>query len=157
MHRVRRYGRSGWVPLVLFTLLVSALTIAPAQAQTRAGVQGGASLEPDQAYVGSHLVTPPLLENLRLRPSVDVGFGDHLTLVAFNFEFLYTFLSRPLWSAYAGAGPAINYYNFDGGSDTEGGFNILFGAQHRDGLFLEMKVGMMESPDLKFGVGYTFR
>jgi hypothetical protein len=52
----------------------------------------------------------------------------------------------------------VNFYNFDGGgSETEGGFNILLGVQHTRGLFFELKVGAGDSPDLKFGVGYTFR
>ena len=55
--------------------------------------------------------------------------------------------------------PAINIVNSDfrDGSDTEGGFNILLGVRQRSGLFFELKVGAVDSPDLKFGVGYTFR
>jgi hypothetical protein len=30
-------------------------------------------------------------------------------------------------------------------------------VEHRDGLFFEAKIGAIDSPDLKFGVGYTFR
>jgi hypothetical protein len=87
---------------------------------------------------------------------VDIGLGDDITLIAFNFEFTYTFTEGRPWNLYAGAGPAINWYDFDPGSETEGGFNIIVGAKQRDGLFFEMKVGAVDSPDLKFGVGYTF-
>jgi hypothetical protein len=30
-------------------------------------------------------------------------------------------------------------------------------VQHRDGLFFEFKVGAIDSPNLRFGVGYTWR
>jgi hypothetical protein len=57
-----------------------------------------------------------------------------------------------------GGGPSVNFYNADnGGSNTEGGFNFIIGAKQNRGLFFEMKVGVEGSPDLKFGVGYTFR
>jgi hypothetical protein len=46
---------------------------------------------------------------------------------------------------------------FDNDSEAEGGLNFVFGAETRRGLFFEMKVGVIDSPDLKFGVGYTWR
>jgi hypothetical protein len=98
------------------------------------------------------------IHNIRLylRPNIEVGFGDNVTVVAFNFEFVYRFASRRPWHIYAGAGPAINLYNREGRDDTDAGFNILFGAENRQGLFFEFKVGASGSPDLKFGVGYAF-
>ena len=54
----------------------------------------------------------------------------------------------------------MNIYSFDDGrdnGDVGGGFNIVLGAQHRGGLFTELKVGTIDSPNMKFGVGYVFR
>ena len=153
---MRRYRTFVWSCLAL-VVLFSSLAARPLHAQTRAGVQGGVSLDPDQVYFGGHVRTAPLADRLRFRPSVDVGLGDNVTLVALNFEFSYGFASRQPWSLYVGAGPAVNFYNFDRGSETQAGFNFIVGAQHRDGLFAEMKIGAMDSPNLKFGVGYTFR
>ena len=152
---MRRIGTSVWVSLALVCLL-SSIAAAPAAAQARAGVQGGISLDPDQVFFGGHVQTSPLIENLRFRPGVDIGIGDDITLVGFNFDFTYTFASRSPWNLYAGAGPAINWVDTDFGSDTEGGFNFLVGARQRQGMFFEMRIGVMDSPDLKFGVGYTF-
>jgi hypothetical protein len=130
----------------------------PAAAQIGSGVQAGLSLDPEQFYFGGHIETTPLIERLRFRPSVDIGLGDNITAVAGNFEFTYTFPAQQGWNLYVGAGPAINWYDFDNGrSDTEGGFNFLIGAKQSGRLFFEMKIGMEGSPDLKFGVGYTFR
>ena len=35
--------------------------------------------------------------------------------------------------------------------------NVLVGAESSGGLFFEFKVGAIDSPDFKFGVGYTWR
>jgi len=130
-----------------------------AGAQVRAGVRGGVSIDPDQVYVGGHVETAPLVDRLTFRPNVEVGFGDDVTLAAFNFEFAYHFAartSRVPWHFYAGGGPAANFFSANGNSDTSAGFNFLFGAERRDGLFFEAKLGAGDSPSLKFGVGYTF-
>ena len=142
--------------------LACAIAANPAEAQVAPGVQAGASLDPDQVYIGGHLETSPLVDRLRFRPNVDIGLGNDVTLIAVNLDFTYAFTANRPWNVYAGAGPAINVFrfdngSFDNGSATEAGFNFLIGAKHQTGLFFEMKVGTMDSPDLKFGVGYTFR
>jgi hypothetical protein len=155
--RMRRVRLSFWVCMACLSL--AAIAANPAEAQEVApGVQAGVSLDPDQFYFGGHIETSPLVDRLRFRPSVDVGIGDGVTLVAGNFEFTYTFPGSRPWNLYVGGGPAINWYSVDdGGSDSEGGFNFLIGAKNNAGLFFEMKIGVEGSPDLKFGVGYTFR
>jgi hypothetical protein len=42
-------------------------------------------------------------------------------------------------------------------SETEAGLNILIGAEQSSGLMFELKIGAIDSPDFKFGVGWTFR
>jgi hypothetical protein len=137
-------------------IFLLALVASAAEAQTP-GVRAGVSVDPDQFYFGGHVETPPLVDRLRFRPNVEIGLGDDVTLIAFNFEFAYFFPSRQAWQLYAGAGPALNIIDTESDTDTEGGFNILIGAQHRGGLFFEFKVGAVESPNLKFGVGYSWR
>jgi hypothetical protein len=79
---------------LLMMLLMSGLWATPAAAQVAAGVRGGVSIEADQVFVGGHVETEPLIDRLRFRPNVEVGFGDGLTMTAFNFEFVYAFPSR---------------------------------------------------------------
>ena len=142
----------------LITLGLTAAVVTPAEAQVRTGVQGGVSIDPDQVYFGGHVETTPLVDRLRFRPSVDIGLGEDLVAVTGNFDFTYTFPGGREWNLYVGGGPSVNFYNADnGGSNTEGGFNFIIGAKQNRGLFFEMKVGVEGSPDLKFGVGYTFR
>ena len=45
----------------------------------------------------------------------------------------------------------------DADSETEAGFNALVGVESSRGLFFEFKIGVIDSPDFKFGVGYTWR
>ncbi len=141
------------VGMVLCGLLLWA---APAHAQ-RYGVQAGASVEPNQFYFGGHMETPPLADLVHFRPNIEIGVGDGLTLVAFNFEFVYRFRTQRPWEPYAGGGPALNVIHTKGDTRSEGGFNFVGGIAHRDGLFAEVKVGALDSPNFKVGVGYVFR
>jgi hypothetical protein len=140
---------------LLALLVVSAM---PAAAQD-AGVRGGISVDPDQFYFGGHLETSALVDRLHFRPNVEIGFGDDIMLIAANMEFVYKFPSRANWTLYAGGGPALNVYTFDDVDDsaTEGGLNLVIGAEQSRGLFFEFKLGLIDSPDFKFGVGWTFR
>jgi len=140
----------------LLALSVTAAAPAVANAQGFGG-RAGISVNPDQFYIGGHYESTALVEALHFKPNIELGFGEDLTTVGFNFEFVYKFPLETPWTLYAGAGPALNIYKFDDDSDSEGGLNILFGAEVSQGLFFEVKVGALDSPDLKFGVGYTWR
>jgi hypothetical protein len=121
------------------------------------GVRAGVSGEPDQFYVGGHLETGPVVEALWFRPNLEVGFGNETTLTAVNIEFAYKVPVRPrVWHLYVGGGPALIIARHRGDTDAGGGFNLLFGAEHRGGLFAEIKAGFADSPGFKFGVGYNF-
>lgn len=149
-----------WVTGLSFVLGLVIFSSSPAAAQD-AGIRGGISIDPDQFYFGGHLETSPLVDRLYFRPNIEVGIGDDLTLIAANMEFVYKFTARRAWNLYAGAGPALNIYMFDGPGDndaeTEAGFNILVGVEQARGLFLEFKIGAIDSPEFKFGIGYTWR
>jgi len=150
---------------ILSVTLLCLLTAAAAGAQDpgAVGVRAGVSGSPGQFYAGVHYESAPFVEQLRFRPNLEVGVGDNQTLVALNFEFAYFVpldrgrRARNDWSLYIGAGPALVIDRFTNNTNTGGGFNILIGAQHRQGFFTELKVGMIDSPSVKFGVGYSFR
>ena len=141
----------------LLTALVVVGTAASAAAQT-AGVRAGVSGSPDQFYFGLHYETQPLVERVHFKPNLEVGIGDSRTLVAINLEFVGKFpIQREPWTIYLGAGPALVINKLDNnGTNTGGGFNILLGVEHTRGLFTELKVGMIDSPSVKFAVGYIF-
>lgn len=152
---------------LLLVLLAAVVWLRPgeARAQARAGLRAGVSADPSQFHVGGHVETAPLVERLSFRPNVEVGIGDDATALAMNLEFVYDFpLKKQPWRLYLGGGPAANVYWFDQGrrgccdtSDVGGGFNLLVGFEHARGLFTELKVGAIDSPNFKFAVGYNVR
>ena len=146
-----------WVTGVSFLLGLVLFSTTPALAQD-GGIRGGISVDPDQFYFGGHLETSPLIDHLYFRPNVEVGFGDDVTLIGVNMEFVYKFTTRRPWNLYAGGGPALNIFKVDGGdTSTDAGLNLLVGVEQARGLFFEFKIGAIDSPDFKFGVGWTFR
>jgi hypothetical protein len=143
------------------TVLAVAAWAGVAEAQGP-GIRGGVSVDPDQFYFGGHYETGALVDRLHFRPNIEAGLGDDLTTIALNFEFVYKFPQRSGWRIYAGGGPAVNFYSFDNGgndndSETEPGVNFLIGVEQNSGLFFEFKIGVVDSPELKFGVGWSFR
>jgi hypothetical protein len=138
----------------------------PAVAQEGFGFRGGVTIDPEQGFAGMHYLAA-VADRLRLQPAAEVGFGSDLTLVTFRVDFTQWFeLGASQWSLYVGGGPAVNILRYDdalaqlrGGDsiDVDGGFDFALGFAHRDGVMLEIRVGSAGSPDLRFGVGYTFR
>jgi hypothetical protein len=135
------------------------LVLLPSQSHAQGvGFQAGVSIDPDQFYVGSHYETAPLVDRLHLRPGIEGGFGDDLTLAAINIEFLYKFpLQNSPWTIYQGTGPAIVIVRQHDESELEAGLSYVFGFAHNSGFFTELKVGGFSAPQLKFGVGFTVR
>ncbi len=145
---------------VRWSVLATVLCLLPAHAWAQsAGVRVGVSSDPTQFYFGGHYETGPLIPHLHFRPNLEVGLGDSRTLFTANFEFAYYVpIPNQPWNVYFGGGPSLVIDHPTGGeTGTGGGFNLLIGLSHRQGLFTELKVGLGDSPELKFGVGYTFR
>jgi len=144
----------------LGVLAILIMTSATAWAQQGAGIRAGASGSPDQFFFGGHIETAPVADHVTFRPNVEVGVGSGLTLLTVNLEFVYHVpIRHEPWSFYFGGGPAAIVSSPRGrnGSDVGGGFNVLLGLQARRGLFTELKVGFIDSPEVKVTVGYAFR
>lgn len=150
--------------LPAITILVWILNAGTAQAQT-GGIRAGISADPSQFHFGGHLQTDPLIDRLRFRPNIEAGVGDDLTIITFNLEFAYGIpLRNQPWLVYLGGGPALVLIDRDDNDrgrgddgDAGGGFNVMVGLEHDGGLFFEFKIGALDSPDVKFTVGYSFR
>lgn len=152
------------------TLLASLLLAAtPTLAQSDWGLRGGLTIDPDQVHVGAHVNAGEIFNDGYFLPNVEIGFGDHGTLIALNPELVYRFdrPSRSRWGFYIGGGLGINIYDWDDGprdyrddTDTELGLNILGGMSRarRGGgdVFLELKLGVADSPEAKLTVGIGF-
>ena len=144
------------------TLILMLVATHSAMAQSRAGVHAGISADPAQFYFGGHVELAEVVKQLWFRPNVEVGVGDGVTVAAFNGEFVYlpTVKSRK-WNPYFGGGPGLVLRTFRSGpsgrsSDVGPGFNLVIGVEQRKGLMAEVKVGALDSPGFKLGIGWTW-
>jgi hypothetical protein len=156
-----------WLMAALATLAAST-----AGAATGWGLRAGVTFDPDQVHVGAHVYAGELFDNGYFVPNVEVGFSDHLTLIALNPELVYRFDRRSAsrWGFYVGGGLGVNIIKWDDGddfpfdrhndTDTDLGVNFLGGMLNRlssgNEFFLELKLGVADSPDAKVTVGLTF-
>jgi hypothetical protein len=144
-----------------FRVCLAAITVlcgitARAEAQG-IGFQGGVTVDPEQAFVGTHFETGELFQNFRFRPGIDGGFGGDFSLAALNIEFLYHIQVGRSWSVYQGGGPAVVFIRQNDRTSTHAGTFITFGFAHENGFFTDFKLGTGSAPTLKFGVGFTVR
>ncbi len=158
--------------------LACALALLPmsAGAATRAARGGGGSAigprigfssGPDQLVLGAGMLVGEVAPDLTFDPSLEVGVGDHRTLVGVNFDLHYHFRTSSTWSPYLGAGASVNVVNFDSDyfdhrdSETEAGGSVIVGAATptRSGhpFFAELKLGVGDVPDIKLMAGWYFR
>jgi opacity protein-like surface antigen len=133
-----------------------------------AGPRAGLSFTPDQFVVGGQLQVGPFARNIIFAPGLDLGFGDNVTTVQFNFDVDYHFDIHQRWNPYAGGGLNVTYGSFDIGpgfdsvSHTEAGVNFIGGARFpmSNGSNLEAELRIMVGdppvPDLKIMAAYNF-
>ena len=162
----------------VLTVLLLAGPVVPALAQGTQGTTGigwqgwgvrvGASANPDQLYGGVHFNLGQFAKDVRFRPTVEIGFGDDVTLVQALAEAHYIFSKVQVWKPYVGGGIGLAYTNRDddssGGddSDTELSLAGVGGIETKlksgNAFLLELKVGLGDDdPDVKFGVGWSFK
>jgi len=148
--------------LLVIAVLMGFFFAGSANAQEGVGIRAGVSAKPEQFYFGGHAAFGPVVDKLWFRPNIEIGVGNSITLIALNAEFTYWVpLRKDPWNVYLGGGPAANIFTSGpvGGrsTDVRPGFNFLAGIAQRSGLFSEIKIGAIDSPSFKFGIGYTFR
>lgn len=156
----RRIAMRRFVMVAIGTVMT--LLAAQSASAQDVGVRAGVSGEPDQFYVGVHLLTPHVFDQVHFRPNVELGFGQDQRLLALNLDLVYRApIRRSDWAVLAGGGPGANVFMRDRNGDTltntGGGLNVLLGLEHAKGFFTELKVGLIDSPSIKFGIGMTFK
>jgi len=143
--------------LVASAVLAVLLVITARADAQGVGFQAGVTVDPEQAFVGTHFETGELFQNFRFRPGIDGGFGGDFSLAALNIEFLYHIQIGRSWSLYQGGGPAVVFVRQNERTSTHAGSFITFGFAHENGFFTDFKLGTGTVPTLKFGVGFTVR
>lgn len=158
---VTRKGHPVALMAVFFACLMSFLP-RTAAAQSSIQFNGGASIDPEQAYVGVAWESSDIGGRFRLRPGLDGGFGQGVRLGTFNFDLIVKFpLGQTGWSLIQGGGPTIVVVKFsdapEAGSDLHAGGSYLFGFRHKDGFFTEFRIagGGSYVPSLKIGAGWA--
>ena len=118
------------------------------------GLHAGMTIEPDDFLIGLHFKSRPMAENLSLVPSVEAGFGD-VTMVAGNLDLHYDLQTGSKLNPYLGGGITLNWFDVEGGSETDFGGSILGGITLSEKLYFETKVGLGDVPDWKLYVGFN--
>ena len=141
--------------------LILAGFAGPAVASSNIGFRGGLAVNPDEFLVGLHFRIDPIDgKQLFIVPSFEAGFGD-ATMLAFNGDLHYVFDLESKLDPYIGGGVTINWFDDNGASDTQVGGSILggllLGQTDMGRMFLEMKVGLGDVPDMKMMVGWNLR
>lgn len=142
----------------LIVLTFALCLLATSAHSAELGLRAGGTIDPDQFHVGAHINLGHVLPPLRLVPNLEVGFGDNHTVWAFNGDLIYDFKNSPFG---AGGELGLNVINHSGhGSDTHLGFSLLgdytLAFNNGNSLLLEIKFGVLDAPDFKATVGYTF-
>lgn len=137
--------------IVVVALFLASIGASPALANV--GFHGGLSLSPDDFVGGIHWKARPVAESLVFVPSVEVGFGD-ATMIAGNADLHYIFKTHSKLAPYAGGGLTINWFDFDGGDETDFGGSFLGGISLSPKIYFETKVGLGDVPDWKFLIGW---
>jgi hypothetical protein len=128
--------------------------------QSQVGFLGGASIDPEQVFVGVFWQTPPLGNRFHIRPGIDGGFGNDVRLATINIDFIARFpIGASGWHFIQGGGPVIVLTTFDDfeGTDTSAGGSYIIGFAHDSGFFGEFRIGGGNVPSLKMGAGFAIR
>jgi hypothetical protein len=164
---------------ILLLLLVAAATPVAAQGSKGQGpslgwngwgARLGISSDPDQAFAGVHFELGEFARNVRFRPTLEIGFGDDLTVVQGLAEVHYVFSKVQVWKPYVGGGVGLIHVSGDVDtplgteevSDNEVSVMGVGGVETRlksgTRFFLELKLGLNnDSPDLKLGAGWSWK
>ena len=138
--------------LGLLGILFATLAAFASPAFAGAGLHAGMTINPDDFLIGLHFKSKPMAENLSLVPSVEAGFGD-VTMVAGNLDLHYDLKGGGKMNPYLGGGITLNWFDTDGGSETDFGGSLLGGITLSEKWYFETKFGLGDVPDWKLYVG----
>lgn len=161
--------RKMFVAIALLALLVVVpAATAKASVISSIGPRVGFSADPDQFVLGGQATLGPVAPDLMFAPDLEVGVGDHETVVSGNLDLHYHLaMHHSEWSPYVGAGMGVNNeapdrrFGRDLGQTSVGG-NLLFGvtapsSPGSDGrFFTELKLGLGDVPSMKMVAGWNF-
>lgn len=154
--------RLGAIPTLLCAAIIFAASNTTAAPSKTFGIRAGFGLDPDQIAFGLQSRSGELLPNVRFAPSIDVGFGDNLTVFSANGDLLVPLAPPDSRSAFfLGGGPTLSYIDPKvGDGDTELGISLVaglklpFGNSHN--WTLEGRYGIGDIPEVRVMIGILF-
>ena len=151
--------------ILLLSVIALTLPMAASAEFLGWGPRAGLTVNPDQFHFGAHADLGSIASHVRLQPSLELGLGEDITLVALNGDLSYRFASRwDVWAPYLGGGASVFFTGEDNGlmdgAETGVGLSALGGIERGmssgSRFFVEGKVGFVDAPDFKVTAGWTF-
>jgi hypothetical protein len=150
-------------PMRAFVSAGCALLLGPTLAWGGAGIQAGASLDPDQFVLGGvyYWEGNPIPSTDWTLPVVELGLGNEIVLLTAATGLNYRFPMRSKLGIYGGLEAGLNVaFVQDGDDDLEAGLMAVVGFDYPsvgdDRWGGEVKIDLANSPDFKFLVTYAF-
>jgi hypothetical protein len=149
-------------PAIAITLAVSVLlaaTTATAQAQrSHIGPHVGYNFDVDRALIGAQLLLP-VGRSVELYPSFDYYFVDQGSLVGFSGDLKFRFPTGGPAMFYFGGGVNFLRASAGGSSNTDTGWDLLFGLESRRGMthpYVEGRVLNHSGSSFQLAAGLNF-
>lgn len=151
-------------------LVLTLFVVFPMAASADLGLYGwgfrlGLADDPDQFVIGVHQDLGEIVENLRLQPSLEAGFGDDHTIVSGTIPVHYRFDTPASVTPYVGGGLRVDWIDREtrrrDDSELELSPVAIGGAEWKLGktsdLFLELHLSPGDGHEAKVVVGWMFR
>jgi hypothetical protein len=162
--------------VILVSLFLPAAALAGDIGFRGWGPRVGISSNPDQIVGGAQFDFGEFASHVRLQPSAEIGFGDHVTTFQANVMVAYYFPVKSNVTPYAGGSLSAAFYNFD--STCRGFGNAAFGRNrcndntteigpvavggietklsNKARFLAELQLGFGDLPDAKLVAGWLF-
>lgn len=148
--------------VLLIVAILFLMSIATTSAQEGSfGARVGMGLNPDQFVIGAQFAIGKKAGVARVAPSVDLGFGDDVTTIDFNLDFLFRLKVEDTgFGFFGGGGPTLGFADNKGGSDWNLGLSLVGGAElpliagHPSTL--EVRIGIGDIPDFRLLLAIMF-
>jgi hypothetical protein len=116
----------------------------------------------DQIHFGAQVQMGEITENISFTPNLEIGLGGNLTVAAVNGDVTWSFseMVNAPWGLYGGGSLALIWSDPEGApANSDLGLSALGGLtrslDNGHDAFLELRVGLLDSPGLKVTLGYS--